>query len=400
MEQTPKLYNEEEQKKEQQRILQEIEEEQKNIDKIKENLKDIKEEERETLARKYYQDYKKVSLINALSDFAELTNYNRQFKPYTTTGFKQVDALLNGGIYNGRLYILGAESGLGKTTFLLQIAENIARNKKPVLFYSLELSKFDLIAKCLSRATFDLDETKAINTTTIMNGSYNEQQQEHLQKAVIKYGNDAVLENLIIDEGRAGTITADYIRENIKMVKAIKGTAPVIFIDYLQFIALMQDGTGKDYRIIVDTLLKDLETITREFNTPIVIISSINRASNNKNISNNSFKESGTIEFTADTTIGLEYVFTKSTKDITDIYERKAKEREYNEQENKGQGHNYKSDNIKLKIMKSRYDDSCGQVFLKYIGCYAKFIETATPEQILKENSYIPKNSSDIDFDD
>ena len=135
--QTPKLYNETEQKEEQQRILKEIEEEQKSIDKIKENLKDIPEQDRELTATKYYQNYKKVSLVNAINEFVKTANYNRQFKPYITTGFNQLDELLNGGIYNGRLYIVGAESGLGKTTFLLQIAENIARNNKPVIFYCL-----------------------------------------------------------------------------------------------------------------------------------------------------------------------------------------------------------------------------------------------------------------------
>ncbi|MDE7293294.1 MAG: toprim domain-containing protein, partial [Oscillospiraceae bacterium] len=73
--------------------------------------------------------------------------------PVCGTGFSALDRAVNGGLYAG-LYVLGAASSVGKTTFLLQIADNAAAAGRDVLFFSLEQSRFELIAKSVSRESF------------------------------------------------------------------------------------------------------------------------------------------------------------------------------------------------------------------------------------------------------
>jgi len=69
--------------------------------------------------------------------------------PAIKTGFGELDAALDGGLYEG-LYIVGAISSLGKTTFVLQLADQIAQRGHDVLIFSLEMSRFELMAKSIS----------------------------------------------------------------------------------------------------------------------------------------------------------------------------------------------------------------------------------------------------------
>ena len=72
----------------------------------------------------------------------------------TPLGFEKIDKLLNGGLPNGFI-TLGAIPSLGKTTFMLQVADNMASlDNTKVLFFSLEMSRYNLISKSLSRLTY------------------------------------------------------------------------------------------------------------------------------------------------------------------------------------------------------------------------------------------------------
>ena len=70
------------------------------------------------------------------------------------TGFKLLDEELNGGIREG-LYFIGAIPSLGKTTFTLQLADNIAKQNNKVIIFSLEQSRFELVSKAISRLTWE-----------------------------------------------------------------------------------------------------------------------------------------------------------------------------------------------------------------------------------------------------
>ena len=69
-----------------------------------------------------------------------------------STGYSKLDATLGGGLYNS-LYVIGGISGLGKTSIVLNILENLAKKEQDVLFISLEMSREELVAKSLSRFT-------------------------------------------------------------------------------------------------------------------------------------------------------------------------------------------------------------------------------------------------------
>lgn len=65
------------------------------------------------------------------------------------TGYSNLDAII-GRLYPG-LYVLGAGSSLGKTTFLLQMADQLIADCEPVLYFTMEQSQLELVTKTLSR---------------------------------------------------------------------------------------------------------------------------------------------------------------------------------------------------------------------------------------------------------
>ena len=88
-----------------------------------------------------------------IDDEETFFNTIKDFGEPISTGFKCLDGLLQGGLRTG-IYIINGTSGIGKSSFSLQLAENLASNNNPVLYYALEMSKEELISKVVSRNTF------------------------------------------------------------------------------------------------------------------------------------------------------------------------------------------------------------------------------------------------------
>ena len=89
------------------------------------------------------------------------------------TGFEQLDKK-SGGLYAG-LYVLAAISSLGKTTFALQIADNLAAAGHDVLFFSLEQSRLELISKSFARILEQSKRDRAATSLQLRKGENAEQ---------------------------------------------------------------------------------------------------------------------------------------------------------------------------------------------------------------------------------
>lgn len=256
------------------------------------------------ILKRLYEDGN--SSINCLNDF--LNSFEKPRQKAISTGFKSLDSVLYGGFFTG-LYILGAVSSLGKTSLALQIASNIAERGQDVLFFSLEMSKRELLAKIISRFTFDINRDSARNTIEILNNFLDKEDQA---KAIRQRENrDRAFDRLkgfanriFIFEG-IGNITAEQIRNKIEEHIKITGNTPFVLIDYVQIIApidfKMTDKQATDRNIT------ELKRISRDFNCVILGISSFNRESYKEEVSLTSFKESGAIEYGSDVLLGLQY---------------------------------------------------------------------------------------------
>jgi replicative DNA helicase len=101
---------------------------------------------------------KREKYIKETAVTAKINNFLGQVKanadtPAIPTNFPELDKILDEGLYEG-LYILGAISSLGKTSFALQIADQIAQQGQDVLIFSLEMAMTELMAKSISRITY------------------------------------------------------------------------------------------------------------------------------------------------------------------------------------------------------------------------------------------------------
>ena len=218
------------------------------------------------------------------------------FREETKTGYEDLD-LQAGGLYPG-LYVLAAISSLGKTTFALQMGEQIAAGGRDVLFFSLEQSRFEMVSKGIARRTFMADKEKAVTSLSIRKGYL----PPHVLDAAKAYRAE-LGDRLNIVEGNFScdvASIADYIRGYIRQ----NNSRPVVFIDYLQI--LQPTETRQSTKEVMDTAVTELKRLSRELTLPIVAISSINRANYLTPVDFESLKESGCIEYTSDSIWGLQ----------------------------------------------------------------------------------------------
>ncbi len=243
-----------------------------------------------------------------LNDYMEELLKSREGKAIST-GFDALDGLLDGGLYPG-LYFIGAISSLGKTTLALQIADNIAKAGHGVLIFSLEMSTSELMAKTISRESLMLTlsgsgrRENALSTRGILRASWcgNPDQEEHILKVIEDYSEWGAY--LTIREG-IGDVGVPEIKSYVEAyMKEHDGNAPVVVIDYLQILAPYNDRyTDKQN---VDKNVLELKRLSRDYQLPVIGISSFNRENYNAPVSMASFKESGAIEYSSDVLIGLQ----------------------------------------------------------------------------------------------
>lgn len=246
------------------------------------------------------------SSISCLNDF--LDSFEQPRQKAISTGFESLNKVLYGGFFTG-LYILGAVSSLGKTSFALQVASNIAENGKDVLIFSLEMSKRELLAKIISRFTFENNRDSARNTIEILNNftSRDDEAKAIRQRENRNSAFDRLKEfahKIYISEG-IGDININAIRSRIEEHIKITGNTPFVLIDYVQIICPL-DFKMTDKQA-TDRNITELKRISRDFNCVILGISSFNRESYKEEVSLTSFKESGAIEYGSDVLIGLQY---------------------------------------------------------------------------------------------
>ena len=314
-----------------------------------------KQEETEREAHR--EKYLKNSTANHIQEFINGIAGSVD-TPCISTGFNKFDDILEGGLYEG-LYVIGAISSLGKTTFILQIADQIAQRGNDILIFSLEMARSELMAKSISRTSFELskDPRNAKTTRGITTGKrypkYSPKEKELIKNSIAGYGEYA--KHIYINEGM-GDIGALQVRETVEKHIEITGNKPIIIIDYLQLLA-PHDPRSTDKQS-TDKAVMELKRISRDNKIPILAISSFNRQNYNSPVSMESFKESGAIEYSSDILIGIQ-IKGAGEKNF-DVNEAKRKDpRE-----------------IELKILKNRNGATGDTIGYEYYPLFNYFKET------------------------
>ena len=230
-----------------------------------------------------------------------------------TTGFRAMDDML-AGLQKSDLFILAARPSMGKTAFSLNLAHNVAMlAKQPVLFFSLEMSKEQLVDRLLSMES-------GVDAWALRTGNLTDADFEKISHAM-----GTLSEAPIYFDDTPG-ITISDLRTKARR-EAHKNPLGLIIVDYLQ---LMSGGSrfgGSDNRVQeISEISRGLKGIARELNVPLIALSQLSRSVENRNPQIPQLadlRESGSIEQDADVVAFIyreEYYNPDSDrKSITDI---------------------------------------------------------------------------------
>lgn len=211
-----------------------------------------------------------------------------------STGIAGLDKALDGGLHAG-LTVLGAVSSMGKTSLMLQMADTLASAGRNVLFITIEMSRMELIAKSAVRGTKE-------RARPLLDGRLPEEKVRGLISAyrqktggrVELWEPDAPLTPAFLDE-KVSAFCAQH-------------ESPVLFLDYLQLVAPARAGMTE--KQTADAAVAMLKQLARRYDMPVMAASSLNREAYRPGSAEpglSAFKESGSVEYSADLLLVLKY---------------------------------------------------------------------------------------------
>ena len=238
-----------------------------------------------------------------LSSSAELVNNiffelkNKSLNPKLsglTSGFYDLDSLTQ-GFQKSDLIIIAGRPSMGKTALSLNIAANVIKNSKlPVLFFSLEMSKEQIMYRLLAMET-------NINQMRLKNGKLYQNDWIKLNKMIKIISKFP----LFIDD--TFNLSIQDIRSKIKTILFEQNQLGLVIVDYIQ---LMQNPKLKIENRVqeLSQITRSLKTIAREFDIPIIGLSQLSRSVENrvdKKPILSDLRESGSLEQDADLVLML-----------------------------------------------------------------------------------------------
>lgn len=200
------------------------------------------------------------------------------------TGFPNLDSV-TGGMNNSDLVILAARPGMGKTSFALNLAMNVANSTgKQIAIFSLEMSMEQLVARMLS--------TKAkVDSYKLRTGRLEPNEWASLAESA------DLLSLMPIVLSEATGVTVSQMKAQLRQIKNLG----MVVIDYLQ---LMDSPTKTDNRVLViSEITRSLKLMAKELNVPVLLLSQLNRGVESrpdKRPVMSDLRDSGSIEQDAD----------------------------------------------------------------------------------------------------
>lgn len=214
------------------------------------------------------------------------------------SGFTELDELLS-GLRGQCLYIIAARPGVGKTSFAMNIVENIVTNvevKKPAIVFSLEMPAEQIAMRMLS--TFG-----RVSTEQLSNGVATPQQWHSIIRKInlLSYNDEHgdSHNKLYIDD--SADITPLELRSRARKIYEENGGLSVIMVDYIQ---LMRGQSKSENRSLeVGEISRSLKALSKELDVPVLALSQLNREVEGRRDHrpmNSDLRESGSLEQDAD----------------------------------------------------------------------------------------------------
>lgn len=223
-------------------------------------------------------------VIGAYDRLSKITGPDKEKYLGAKTGFTNLDTVTT-GLNRSDLILLAARPGMGKTSFAMNIALNVARrSEKDVAVFSLEMSKEQLATRLLSTEAL-------VDSNKLRSGKLEKDDWLRLASSA-----DTLCHlTMFIDDTAA--ITVQQMKAKLRRVKNLG----LVVIDYLQ---LMTTTLKTDNRVaIISEITRQLKIMAKELDVPIILLSQLSRgpeARTDKRPMLSDLRESGSIEQDAD----------------------------------------------------------------------------------------------------
>lgn len=204
------------------------------------------------------------------------------------SGFSELDDKTK-GFKGGELIIVAARPGMGKTTLCLNFIDNVLRQNKGVVMFSLEMPGIQIMQRLLASKT-------SIPLQKIITADLNDDEWDRVSDACNYY---AKTQFFLYDSGYA-SITD--IRAILRRLKAQEDDISLCVVDYIGL--MMSHSNFSDRHLQVSEISRGLKLLARELDMPIVALSQLNRSLENRSNKRpmlSDLRESGAIEQDADT---------------------------------------------------------------------------------------------------
>lgn len=280
-------------------------------EKVEDIMEDTEKKIFQLLQKKNADDFVPIKqvVLNAL-DKIEMASRNKGSVTGLSTGFIDLDYKTS-GLQPSDLILIAARPSMGKTAFVLNIAEHMAfRNDITVAIFSLEMSKEQLVNRLFSLES-------RVDAQILRNGNLNDTDWANLIEAAGIIGRS----NMIIDDTPG--ISVAELRSKCRKYK-LEHNLGIIMIDYLQ---LMQGSKKTESRQQeISEISRSLKEIARELQVPVVALSQLSRAVEQRPDHRpmlSDLRESGAIEQDADVVMFLyrDDYYNKDTdrKDVAEV---------------------------------------------------------------------------------
>jgi replicative DNA helicase len=212
--------------------------------------------------------------------------------PGLSTGLRDLDAKIN-GLNKGNLLLVAARPAMGKTSFALNMALNVAKKyKKTVAFFSLEMSREELAMRLLSSESF-------VDSQKMATGKLTEEEWVKIGMA------SSALSQTDIRVDDNGGITVAEMNAKLRRLDNLG----LVVIDYLQLMQGSGYSKSNENRVqVVSDISRSLKVMAKELNVPVICLSQLNRAAEGRSDKRpvlSDLRESGSIEQDADAVMML-----------------------------------------------------------------------------------------------
>lgn len=265
----------------------------------KESTKDILEETEKRIfnlvRNKGEADYNPIDkiVLEAL-DKISMAAKNRGAVTGVPTGFKDLDSYLS-GLQPSDFVLVAARPSMGKTAFVLNVAENVAiKQGITTAVFSLEMSDVQLVNRMLSlESSVDADKLRKGRLDSNDWGKLIE-------------GADSIAKSKLIIDATPGISITD-LRSRCRKYK-MENNLGLIIIDYLQLMTGSSNGRSDSRQQEVSDISRSLKALARELDVPVVTLSQLSRAVEQRPDHRpmlSDLRESGAIEQDADVVMFL-----------------------------------------------------------------------------------------------